>query len=76
MLPESATSRAKVCTNVDGPGDPKAVKVGGWDPRVGIHRVTWNEGAGIGRAGMLAVGTASGLGMVQVVIPKWKGGAL
>lgn len=55
-------------------GDATAMKAGNWDPRVAIHRATWNGGSGIARAGMLAVGTASGLGLVQVINPNWRSG--
>lgn len=41
---------------------------------VGVHRVSWNEGSGIARAGMLAAGTASGLGVVYLVEPRWREG--
>jgi transcription factor C subunit 6 len=54
--------------------DPSNMKAGNWDPKVGIHRVTWNEGSGLARAGMLAMGSASGLGVVQIVEPKWNSG--
>lgn len=54
--------------------DPSAMKAGNWDPKVGIHRITWNEGSGLARAGMLAIGSASGLGIVQLVEPKWRPG--
>jgi transcription factor C subunit 6 len=38
-----------------------------WPPEVGIHRVCWNNGNGIGRAGYLLSGTASGLARIDLI---------
>ncbi len=49
------------------PNDPSVSKTANWSPPVGIHRVSWHNGGGIGRAGLLASGTASGLGRIDFV---------
>ena len=55
--------------------DPSIVKTGEWSPHVGVHCVSWQNGGGIGRAGLLASGTASGQGRVDVIEGRFfKGG--
>ncbi|KIR62394.1 hypothetical protein I314_03334 [Cryptococcus bacillisporus CA1873] len=49
-------------------------KIGAWSPQVGIHRCTWNNAAGLGQAGWMASGGASGLGRVEWVEGIWRGG--
>ncbi|WVO21103.1 uncharacterized protein IAS62_002407 [Cryptococcus decagattii] len=48
-------------------------KIGAWSPQVGIHRCTWNNAAGLGQAGWMASGGASGLGRVEWVEGVWRG---
>ena len=47
--------------------DPSSSKTANWPPHVGVHRVSWHNGGGIGRAGLLASATASGLGRIDVI---------
>ncbi len=54
--------------------DPVTSKTANWAAQVGVHRVTWHNGGGIGRANLLASGTASGLGRVDVVKGRFAGG--
>lgn len=49
-------------------------KIGAWSPQVGIHRCTWNNAAGLGQAGWMASGGASGLGRVEWVQGIWRDG--
>jgi transcription factor C subunit 6 len=53
--------------------DPATVKTGNWSPHIGIQKVAWNN-TGIGRAGWLASGTASGVGRVDIVKGRWMKG--
>lgn len=48
-------------------GNPIVVKTGNWSPHVGIHRTCWNNNGGLGRAGWIASGTASGLGRIDII---------
>lgn len=38
----------------------------GWSPHIGILRTEWQCGTGIGNAGLLASGSASGLGRIDL----------
>ncbi|KAI0362573.1 hypothetical protein OH77DRAFT_1467456 [Trametes cingulata] len=51
----------------------KAVPVGtgAWPAEVGIHRVVWNDGNGLGRIPLLASATGSGLCRVDWLMGKW-----
>lgn len=42
------------------PEGPRRV-AGSWPPEISITRINWNNACGIGRAGLLASGTGSGL---------------
>nr|XP_019010200.1 uncharacterized protein I206_04668 [Kwoniella pini CBS 10737]OCF48981.1 hypothetical protein I206_04668 [Kwoniella pini CBS 10737] len=73
---ENATSRrppniAKRATN-----DPPShlVKTAAWRPEVGIHKVVWNDVCGLGRAGWVASGGASGLGRIEWIEGRWRHG--
>lgn len=48
-------------------GNPIVIKTGNWSPHVGVHRSCWNNNGGLGKAGWIASGTASGLGRVDIV---------
>lgn len=74
LMLEAAGGRKSHRKKLLGEDDPTAIKTANWTHQVGIHRAAWNDGAGLARAGMLAVGTASGLGFVQVVEPRWNKG--
>ncbi|ORY26711.1 hypothetical protein BCR39DRAFT_560442 [Naematelia encephala] len=54
--------------------DPAISKTASWAPQVGAHKVAWHNGAGLGRAGWLASGGASGLGRVDFVMGEWRNG--
>jgi len=56
-------------------GNPATVKTGNWAPQVGVHRVCWNNG-GLGRAGWVVSGTASGLGRVDVIRGRFDKGVV
>ncbi|GBE81838.1 hypothetical protein SCP_0402120 [Sparassis crispa] len=47
------------------------VGTGAWPPEVGIHRVAWNSGNGLGRAPLLASATGSGLCRVDWLLGRW-----
>lgn len=47
-------------------------KIGAWSPQVSIHRCTWNNAGGLGQAGWMASGGASGLGRVEWVQGVWR----
>ncbi|KAJ8468928.1 hypothetical protein ONZ51_g9335 [Trametes cubensis] len=47
------------------------VGTGAWPPEVGIHRVVWNDGNGLGRIPLLASATASGLCRVDWLMGRW-----
>ncbi|KAL4068179.1 hypothetical protein J3A83DRAFT_3825037 [Scleroderma citrinum] len=44
---------------------------GVWPPEIGVHRVAWNSGNGLGCASLLASGTASGLCRVDWLPGRW-----
>ena len=44
---------------------------GAWTPNVGVVRVAWNTGGGLGAASLLASGTAAGLGRVDRLEGIW-----
>ncbi|KAI0345393.1 hypothetical protein BDW22DRAFT_1354319 [Trametopsis cervina] len=48
---------------------PKAI--GAWPPQVGVTRVVWNNGNGLGRASLLASTTASGLCRIDWLVGRW-----
>ncbi|KAI0831441.1 hypothetical protein BC628DRAFT_1336499 [Trametes gibbosa] len=47
------------------------VGTGAWPPEVGIHRVAWNDGNGLGRTPLLASATGSGLCRVDWLLGLW-----
>ncbi|KAI0672794.1 hypothetical protein C8Q78DRAFT_1077122 [Trametes maxima] len=47
------------------------VGTGAWPPEVGIHRVVWNDGNGLGRTPLLASATGSGLCRVDWLLGRW-----
>lgn len=59
----------------EGGGEKDHSKIGAWSPQVGIHRCTWNNAGGLGQAGWMASGGASGLGRVEWVQGVWRGAA-
>ncbi|KAI6153788.1 hypothetical protein BKA82DRAFT_4093973 [Pisolithus tinctorius] len=44
---------------------------GVWSPEIGVHRVTWNCGNGLGYASLLASGSGSGLCRVDWLRGRW-----
>ncbi|KAI6161423.1 hypothetical protein EDD17DRAFT_1587403 [Pisolithus thermaeus] len=44
---------------------------GAWPPEIGVHRVTWNCGNGLGCASLLASGSGSGLCRVDWLRGRW-----
>lgn len=57
-------------------GNPIVIKTGNWSPHVGVHRSCWNNNGGLGKAGWIASGTASGIGRVDILHGRFtqKGG--
>ena len=53
--------------------DPSLISTTLWSPEIGVHRVAWNSAKGLGSAGWLVSGTASGLGRVEWVEGKFVG---
>ncbi|WWD19510.1 hypothetical protein CI109_103971 [Kwoniella shandongensis] len=81
ILPEAislevATSRRPASSARRGDNEPPShlLKTAAWSPNVGIHKVAWNNGGGLGQAGWVVSGGASGLGRVEWVEGRWKGG--
>ncbi|KAH9931712.1 uncharacterized protein BXZ73DRAFT_90130 [Epithele typhae] len=50
---------------------PGADTTSAWPPEVGVHRVVWNDGNGLGRASLVASGTASGLCRIDWLEGRW-----
>ncbi|KAG2154101.1 hypothetical protein DEU56DRAFT_773050 [Suillus clintonianus] len=48
-----------------------SISTGVWPPEVGVHRVTWNMGNGLGGAPLLASTTGSGLCRVDWLLGRW-----
>ncbi|KAG1905767.1 uncharacterized protein F5891DRAFT_625533 [Suillus fuscotomentosus] len=48
-----------------------STSTGVWPPEVGVHRVTWNMGNGLGGAPLLASTTGSGLCRVDWLLGRW-----
>ncbi|KAG2150679.1 uncharacterized protein EDB93DRAFT_1083923 [Suillus bovinus] len=48
-----------------------STSTGVWPPEVGVHRVTWNAGNGLGGAPLLASTTGSGLCRVDWLLGRW-----
>ncbi|WVR07791.1 hypothetical protein IAU60_004834 [Kwoniella sp. DSM 27419] len=81
ILPEAQTmdeaaSRRTTIVAKRGIAEPPShmLNVAAWSPHVGIHKVVWNTGGGLGRAGWAASGSASGLGRVEWIEGRWSGG--
>ncbi|KAH7889341.1 hypothetical protein F5I97DRAFT_1993652 [Phlebopus sp. FC_14] len=47
------------------------VSTGVWSPEIGVHRVAWNSGNGLGGAPLLASVTGSGLCRVDWLLGRW-----
>ncbi|OCH93813.1 hypothetical protein OBBRIDRAFT_817558 [Obba rivulosa] len=47
------------------------VGTGAWPPEIGVQRVVWNDGNGIGRTPLLASATGSGLCRVDWLLGRW-----
>ncbi|KAK8853096.1 hypothetical protein IAR55_003797 [Kwoniella newhampshirensis] len=73
---EAASSRRPAASSRRGHNEPPShlLKTGAWSPHVGIHQVVWNNGGGLGKAGWVASGGASGLGRVEWVEGRWRDG--
>ena len=61
---------------IDRTAGVKAVKPatkgsGAWPPEVGVQRVVWNNGNGLGNASLLASATGSGLCRIDWLSGKW-----
>lgn len=55
----------------DGETKGRSTNTGVWPPEMGVHRVAWNSGNGLGGAPLLASATASGLCRVDWVMGRW-----
>ena len=47
------------------------LNTGAWTPEVGVQRVVWNNGNGLGNCQLLASGTTSGLCRIDWVGGRW-----
>jgi transcription factor C subunit 6 len=47
------------------------ISTGAWPSQVGVNKVTWNSGNGLGGASLLASATASGLCRVDWLEGRW-----
>lgn len=47
-----------------------------FSPRIGVLAVSWCNGTGLGRAGLLATGMACGLARIDVCDGQWKNGRI
>ncbi|THU84354.1 hypothetical protein K435DRAFT_733265 [Dendrothele bispora CBS 962.96] len=52
-------------------GKTTSGSTGAWPREVGVQRVTWNSGNGLGASGMLASATACGLCRIDVLWGRW-----
>ncbi|KAG2355859.1 hypothetical protein BDR07DRAFT_1492612 [Suillus spraguei] len=73
FLPQETQERS---TNLKGKQAKKdesetGISTGVWPPEVGVHRVTWNTGNGLGGAPLLASTTGSGLCRVDWLLGRW-----
>jgi transcription factor C subunit 6 len=73
---EAATGRGYTKNKKNARQDPSVIKTSTWSPHVGVHRVAWHNGSGIGRAGWLASGGGSGLGRVEWVAGRFAKGVV
>lgn len=48
-----------------------STSTGVWPPEIGVHRVAWNSGNGLGGAPLLASATGSGLCRVDWLLGRW-----
>ncbi|WVW86023.1 hypothetical protein I302_108061 [Kwoniella bestiolae CBS 10118] len=73
---ENATSRRPPTIAKRATHDPPThlLKTAAWRPEIGIHKLTWNDGCGLAKAGWLASGGASGLGRVEWIEGRWRYG--
>lgn len=71
LLPEQVQLDSKLTgknkTSSKGTSTAMRINSAGWPPRSAITKICWNSADGIGRAGLLASGTGSGLGRVDVM---------
>lgn len=74
MTAEQAAGKVSVSSKSRGKTGPETIKSANWSPHVGLHRTRWNNAGGIFRAGWLVSGGASGLGRVDFVKGRWRGG--
>ncbi|KAI0034530.1 hypothetical protein K488DRAFT_45316 [Vararia minispora EC-137] len=56
------------------PRPPAQESTGAWPAAVGVMRVAWHQGAGLGAAGIVASATAAGLCRVDCVEGRWMKG--
>lgn len=49
----------------------QSTSTGVWPPEMGVHRVAWNNGNGLGGAPLLASATGSGLCRVDWLVGRW-----
>ncbi|KAF8550445.1 hypothetical protein OG21DRAFT_1446590 [Imleria badia] len=66
-----AQEKAKNKEQEDGEVKGRPTNTGVWPPEMGVHRVAWNNGNGLGGAPLLASATASGLCRVDWVMGRW-----
>ncbi|KAH0826976.1 hypothetical protein J3R83DRAFT_4635 [Lanmaoa asiatica] len=55
----------------DAEASGRSTSTGVWPPEIGVHRVAWNNGNGLGGAPLLASATASGLCRVDWLMGRW-----
>lgn len=65
-----AKAKARAVEEDDDPTESN-FSTGVWPPEIGVHRVVWNDGNGLGCVPLLASGTGSGLCRVDWLPGRW-----
>ncbi|KAA1469302.1 hypothetical protein DENSPDRAFT_816148 [Dentipellis sp. KUC8613] len=71
FLPQEVPDRSSATVRAKKGSAPPPVGTGAWSAEVGVLRAVWHAGGGLGAAQLLASGTASGLGRVDVLRGRW-----
>src|SRR5438552_2753391 len=69
--PTSTAAKSRVKTT-----ESEKTSTGAWPPQVGIHHVVWNNGNGLGAAGIMASATGSGICRVDFLQGRWLKGKI
>ncbi|THH16490.1 hypothetical protein EW146_g4149 [Bondarzewia mesenterica] len=71
FLPEETADRSSATARAKKGATLPPSSIGAWPAEVGVVRVVWNVGAGLGAASLLASATASGLCRVDWLKGRW-----